>query len=217
MKLSELPVSISACARLPLTVMRHTAFSKQWGDAALTVASMGTAADVGLVGFPNAGKSTLLSVISSAKPEIGDYPFTTVRPNLGMVFYRDFRSFIMADIPGIIEGAHEGKGLGHKFLKHVERCEVILHLIDGSLEFEQIQRNYILIRKELELFSEGLNKKKEIIAINKVDLIENETKLLELELKMKEFFPERDILFISAAAHINLDSLVNKLFEAIYG
>lgn len=127
-------------------------------------------ADVGLVGFPNAGKSTLLSVVSAAKPEIGDYPFTTLVPNLGVVSYRDYQSFVMADIPGIIEGAAEGKGLGLRFLRHIERNSILLFLIDGSVEDPALE--YQTLLKELEKYNPELLDKNRILAVSKLDLID---------------------------------------------
>ena len=128
-------------------------------------------ADVGLVGYPNAGKSTLLSRISAAKPKIADYPFTTLNPNLGVVIVDETKSFIAADIPGLIEGAHQGTGLGDKFLKHIERTKIILHIIDGSIiKKEDPLYSFRAINKELNSFSEKLTKKPQIIAINKCDL-----------------------------------------------
>jgi len=128
-------------------------------------------ADVGLVGYPNAGKSTLLSRISAAKPKIADYPFTTLNPNLGVVIVDETKSFIAADIPGLIEGAHQGTGLGDKFLKHIERTKIILHIIDGSIiKKEDPLYSFRAINKELNSFSEKLTRKPQIIAINKCDL-----------------------------------------------
>ena len=125
-------------------------------------------ADVGLVGFPNAGKSTLLSVVTSAKPKIGDYEFTTLKPNLGIVEYRDYRSFVMADIPGIIEGASEGKGLGHRFLRHIERNSILLYLIPADTE--DIRKEYEVLRNELVLYNPELVDKDFLVAISKSDL-----------------------------------------------
>lgn len=128
-------------------------------------------ADVGLIGFPNAGKSTLLSVISSAKPKVADYPFTTLVPNLGVVKYNQFKSFVVADIPGLIEGAHRGEGLGHNFLKHVERTKILLHLIDLSyLGYKKPLLGFKTINRELMLFNEDLSLKPQIIVISKIDL-----------------------------------------------
>jgi GTP-binding protein len=131
-------------------------------------------ADVGLVGFPNAGKSTLLSVVSAAKPEIADYPFTTLRPNLGMVAYRDEQSFVMADIPGIIEGAAEGKGLGLRFLRHIERNPILLFMVPADADDIQVQ--YTTLLSELERYNPDLLDKKRILAISKSDLLDDELK-----------------------------------------
>lgn len=138
-------------------------------------------ADVGLIGFPNAGKSTLVSRLSKARPKVADYPFTTLTPHLGVVPYKDHQSFVMADIPGIIEGAHEGAGLGHQFLKHVERCRLLIHLVDCSIEpmdegaahaGRAPMRDCEALNRELSLYSEELAKKPQLIAATKVDLPE---------------------------------------------
>ena len=141
-------------------------------------------ADVGLVGLPNAGKSTLLSVVSAAKPEIADYPFTTLVPNLGIVKYRDYQSFVMADIPGIIEGAHEGKGLGIRFLKHIERNSILLFLV--SCQSDDIYKEYKVLLNEVEQFNPELLYKKRVLGITKCDTIDDELESeLEKELKKK--------------------------------
>lgn len=127
-------------------------------------------ADVGLVGFPNAGKSTLLSVLSAAKPKIADYPFTTLKPNLGIVGYRDYQSFVMADIPGIIEGAAEGKGLGHYFLRHIERNSILLFLIPADAD--DLRKEYDILVDELRRYNPELLDKQSIVAISKADLLE---------------------------------------------
>ena len=132
-------------------------------------------ADVGLVGFPNAGKSTLLSVVSAAKPEIADYPFTTIRPNLGMVAYRGDRSFVMADIPGIIEGAHEGKGLGLRFLRHIERNAVLLFLVPGDAD--DIAEAYRVLLRELEQYNPELLQKDRVLSISKCDVLDAELRM----------------------------------------
>ena len=163
-------------------------------------------ADVGLVGFPNAGKSTLLSVISSAKPEIGDYAFTTLRPNLGMVFYRDFRSFIMADIPGIIEGAHTGKGLGLKFLRHIERNSLLLFMIPA--DSENISQEFSILKRELEMFNPDLLDKKRILAITKSDMLDNE--MME---QMKTDIPDIPYVFISSVAQKGLTELKDMIWK----
>ncbi len=138
-------------------------------------------ADVGLVGFPNAGKSTFISVVSSAKPKIADYPFTTLEPNLGIVKYKDYKSFTVADIPGIIEGAHEGKGLGHKFLRHIERTKILLFLIDVTSE--DYQKDYDVLFNELKSYSPKLAEKKKIAALTKIDLLDD-TALKRLKSKI---------------------------------
>jgi GTP-binding protein len=165
-------------------------------------------ADVGLVGFPNAGKSTLLSVMSAAKPKIANYPFTTLVPNLGMVEYRDYRSFVMADIPGIIEGAHEGKGLGHRFLKHIERNALLLFLIPA--DSKDIKAEYKILLNELKAFNPELLQKDRVIAITKCDMMDDE--LMGL---MKKDLKSMKPLFISAVAGLNLQELKDTLWEKI--
>jgi GTP-binding protein len=165
-------------------------------------------ADVGLVGFPNAGKSTLLSVMSAAKPKIANYPFTTLVPNLGMVEYRDYRSFVMADIPGIIEGAHEGKGLGHRFLKHIERNALLLFLIPA--DSKDIKAEYKILLNELKAFNPELLKKERVIAITKCDMMDEE--LMGL---MKKDLKSMKPLFISAVTGLNLQELKDSLWEKI--
>ncbi|NPV09541.1 MAG: GTPase ObgE [Anaerolineae bacterium] len=139
-------------------------------------------ADVGLVGMPNAGKSTLLSVISSARPKIAEYPFTTLQPNLGVVLLDDGYSFVVADLPGLIAGAHQGAGLGHRFLRHVERTRVIIHMVDGSSE--DPREDYRQIREELAAFDQALAEKPEIVAVNKLDLPEARERFPELRRKL---------------------------------
>ena len=162
-------------------------------------------ADVGIVGLPNAGKSSLLSVISGAKPKIAEYPFTTLNPNLGVVNYND-KEITLADIPGLIEGAHEGAGLGDKFLKHIERCEKILHLID--INSINIMNNYYKIRKELNKYSKKLSKKKEIIVLNKIDLLDKKEikeKISYLSKKIK-----KKIYIISTVNKSGIDEIKRK-------
>lgn len=166
-------------------------------------------ADVGLVGFPNAGKSTLLSVITAAKPKIGAYPFTTLKPNLGIVAYRDNRSFIMADIPGIIEGAHEGKGLGLRFLRHIERNAALLFMV--PCDDEDITATYHILQKELEAYSPELMDKPRVLAITKSDLIDEELK----EMLKKEIPQDVPTIFISAVAHQGLDQLKDMLWNLL--
>jgi GTP-binding protein len=166
-------------------------------------------ADVGLVGFPNAGKSTLLSVVSAAKPEIANYPFTTLVPNLGVVGYRDHRSFVMADIPGIIEGAHEGRGLGHRFLRHIERNSVLLFLIPA--DSENHYKDYQILLNELEQFNPELLQKKRIISISKSDMLD-----AELEQAIRAEFPaEIDLFFFSAVAQRGITELKDLLWKTI--
>jgi GTP-binding protein len=166
-------------------------------------------ADVGLVGFPNAGKSTLLSVLSAAKPKIADYPFTTLVPNLGIVYYRDNRSFVMADIPGIIEGAHEGRGLGHRFLRHIERNAVLLFTIPSDTD--DIMEQYNVLVNELEMYNPELLDKPRMIAITKSDLIDEELKTL-LEKDLPKKVPH---IFISAATNKGLVELKDKLWKML--
>ncbi len=165
-------------------------------------------ADVGLVGFPNAGKSTLLSVISAAKPEIADYPFTTIVPNLGVVSYRDYRSFVVADIPGIIEGASEGKGLGHRFLKHIERNAVLLLLIPADSPDHYAE--YQTLMHELEAFSKELVMKDKIVAISKCEMLDEELKQ-DIIREMKDI----NLHFFSAVAQQGLTELKDVLYQAI--
>lgn len=166
-------------------------------------------ADVGLVGFPNAGKSTLLSVISAAKPEIADYAFTTLVPNLGVVKYYDYRSFVVADIPGIIEGAHEGKGLGHRFLRHIERNAVLLFLIPA--DSKDYYEEYKILLNELELFNPELLLKKRIVAISKSDMLDE-----ELEKEISAAFPkEVKPIFFSAVAQKGIQELKDILWNAV--
>ncbi|MBE7441673.1 MAG: GTPase ObgE [Flavobacteriales bacterium] len=165
-------------------------------------------ADVGLVGFPNAGKSTLLSVLSAAKPEIADYPFTTIVPNLGMVPYRDYRSFVMADIPGIIEGAHEGRGLGIRFLRHIERNSVLLFVI--AADSDDINKEYKTLLNEIAQFNPELLDKNRILAISKSDLLDN-----ELKAEIEKDLPKIPHIFISSVAEQGLMELKDMIWEKI--
>ena len=165
-------------------------------------------ADVGLVGFPNAGKSTLLSVVSAAKPEIANYPFTTLVPNLGIVGYRDHRSFIMADIPGIIEGAHEGKGLGLRFLRHIERNSVLLFLVPA--DSDDIHKEYEVLLNELKQYNPELLDKQRLLAISKSDMLDDE--LIE---EIKQDLPDVPYVFISSVAQQGLTELKDMLWQAI--
>lgn len=165
-------------------------------------------ADVGLVGFPNAGKSTLLSVVSAAKPEIANYPFTTLKPNLGMVAYRDDRSFVMADIPGIIEGAAEGKGLGLRFLRHIERNPVLLFLVPADAD--DIRQEYETLLGELEKYNPDLLKKNRLLAISKSDMLDE-----ELEEALRAEIEDLNPIFFSSVAQKGLQTLKDKIWQAM--
>lgn len=165
-------------------------------------------ADVGLVGFPNAGKSTLLSTVSAAKPEIADYPFTTLVPNLGVVEYRNFKSFVMADIPGIIEGAAEGKGLGNRFLRHIERNSILLFMIPADAS--DIKKEYQILMGELEKHNPEMLDKDRLLAISKSDLLDEE--LME---EMKLELPEIDFTFISSITGLGIQSLKDKIWKLL--
>ena len=166
-------------------------------------------ADVGLVGFPNAGKSTLLSVITAAKPKIADYAFTTLKPNLGIVEYREFKSFVMADIPGIIEGAAEGKGLGHRFLRHIERNSTLLFLIPA--DSDDIHKEYEVLLNELKKHNPELLDKQRLLAISKTDMLDE-----ELQEEIKNELPTGiPFVFISSLAQIGLQELKDKLWKML--
>lgn len=181
------------------------------GEESKVILELKLIADVGLVGFPNAGKSTLISAISSARPKIADYPFTTLEPNLGIVKYKDYQSFTVADIPGIIEGAHQGKGLGHKFLKHIERTKIILLLID--ITSGNYKKDFEVLMKELTNYSEKLTKKKILVGFSKADLAGKET------IKKAESFTNNKIedkpLIFSSVSKFRLDILLDNLWNAI--
>ena len=168
-------------------------------------------ADVGLVGFPNAGKSTLLSVITAAKPKIADYEFTTLKPNLGIVDYRDYQSFVMADIPGIIEGAAEGKGLGHYFLRHIERNSILLFLIPADAN--DIKKQYDILLDELKRYNPEMLDKERLVAISKSDLLDNELQT-ELKAELDKALPV-DYLFISSVAQTGIMALKDLLWEQL--
>jgi GTP-binding protein len=168
-------------------------------------------ADVGLVGFPNAGKSTLLSVVTSATPKIADYEFTTLKPNLGIVEYREFQSFVMADIPGIIEGAAEGKGLGYYFLRHIERNSILLFLIPADAD--DIKKQYDILLDELRRYNPEMLDKERMIAISKCDLLDDELKA-ELKEELDNNLPI-DYMFISSVAQQGLTELKDKLWNLL--
>jgi GTP-binding protein len=164
-------------------------------------------ADVGLVGFPNAGKSTLLSVLSAAKPEIADYPFTTLVPNLGVVAYRDYKSFVIADIPGIIEGASQGKGLGLRFLRHIERNSVLLFLVPANSE--DIRQDYNTLLNELREFNPELMDKTRLLAITKIDMVDEETLA-----RIKDNLPKKvPFVLISSVRQQGLDALKDMIWQ----
>lgn len=168
-------------------------------------------ADVGLVGFPNAGKSTLLSVITAAKPKIADYEFTTLKPNLGIVDYRDYQSFVMADIPGIIEGAAEGKGLGHYFLRHIERNSILLFLIPADAN--DVRQQYDILLDELKRYKPEMLDKERLVAISKSDLLDHELQT-ELKAELDKVLPV-DYLFISSVAQTGIMALKDLLWEQL--
>lgn len=183
----------------------------QPGEASIELAAimeLKVLADVGLVGFPNAGKSTLLAAVSAAKPEIADYPFTTLVPNLGIVAYRDHKSFVMADIPGIIEGAHEGRGIGHRFLRHIERNSVLLFMIPS--DSKSIREEYGVLLNELEQYNPELLDKKRLLAITKTDFID-----AQLQQELEEELPELPHVFISAVSGTGISELKDMLWSAL--
>ncbi|WP_396632147.1 GTPase ObgE [Maribacter sp. R86514] len=169
-------------------------------------------ADVGLVGFPNAGKSTLLSVITSAKPKIADYEFTTLKPNLGIVEYRDFKSFVMADIPGIIEGAAEGKGLGHYFLRHIERNANLLFLIPA--DSKDISKEYEILLDELRRYNPELLDKERLICISKSDMLDEEL-MDEMREELNKELNGMPFMFISSVAQMGIVELKDKLWAML--
>lgn len=180
------------------------------GQEGWKVLELKVLADVGLVGFPNAGKSTLLSVLSAAKPEIGNYPFTTLRPNLGIVPYRDYRSFVMADIPGIIEGAHEGKGIGLRFLRHIERNSLLLFMVPA--DSDDIRKEYEILLNELRQYNPELLLKDRLLAITKSDMLDDVMKD-----QMKADLPEIPYVFISSLAQQNLLELKDLIWKKLNG
>ena len=166
-------------------------------------------ADVGIVGFPNSGKSTLLSVVSKAKPKIGDYPFTTIKPNLGVVPYKEDKSFILADIPGIIEGASKGKGLGLRFLRHIERNSILLFLI--PIDSANIIKEFNLLLKELKNYNKELLDKERVLAVSKSDLVEKS----ELEIKLKKINIDIPKIFISSINYFGIEELKEQIWKKI--
>lgn len=172
-------------------------------------------ADVGIVGFPNAGKSTLISHISSAHPKIADYEFTTLEPCLGVVKLSSYHTFVIADIPGIIEGAHQGKGLGDQFLRHIERTKILLFLIDVTSK--NILKKFEVLKNELHLYNQNLDKRKFLVVLNKVDLLSNDTKKERIENIRKNFSKNirKNIIAISAVTGENILALKNKVYQIL--
>ena len=185
--------------------------SGESGEETIFILELKILADVGLIGYPNAGKSTLISVISAAKPKIADYPFTTLAPNLGVVSYREYQSFVVADIPGLIEGAHRGSGLGHQFLRHIERTRLLVHLVDVSDSGEADPVHSVeTILKELALYSEVLNEKPEIITASKLDAVNPE----KFD-RLRSYCQENDLPFqgISAVTGEGIEDLKNTMVK----
>jgi len=178
------------------------------GKEAYIIFELKVLADVGLVGFPNAEKSTLLSVLSAAKPEIADYPFTTIRPNLGIVSYRDGKSFVMADIPGIIENAHEGKGLGLRFLRHIERNSMLLFMIPADSKY--IKNEYEILLNELKHYNPELLDKERLLAISKSDMLDD-----ELQTEIAKELPNIPFVFISSVTQSGLSKLKDMIWKAL--
>ncbi|MCF8243122.1 MAG: GTPase ObgE [Melioribacteraceae bacterium] len=181
------------------------------GEERQVILELKLIADIGLVGLPNAGKSTFISVVSAARPKIADYPFTTLQPNLGIVNYRDYQSFVVADIPGIIEGAHEGKGLGLRFLRHIERTKILLLLID--ITEEDHQKTYEALVSELANYSPDLANKKKLLAFSKADLLP-EDELKKIAKKKIRGYDGKPIIF-SSASKIGLNDLLDQLWKML--
>ncbi|MGJ8683459.1 MAG: GTPase ObgE [Nonlabens sp.] len=184
------------------------------GNSMDAVFEMKVLADVGLVGFPNAGKSTLLSVITSAKPKIANYEFTTLKPNLGIVEYRDFKSFVIADIPGIIEGAADGKGLGHRFLRHIERNSTLLFLIPADAD--DISAEYDVLLNELKKYNPELLDKNRFVCISKADMLDEELmEQMKEELDSEGAFDGAPYMFISSLSQFHMQELKDRLWQML--
>jgi GTPase len=182
------------------------------GEEVDVILELKVLADVGLVGFPNAGKSTLLSVLTSAKPKIADYAFTTLKPNLGIVAYRDFQSFVIADIPGIIEGAAEGKGLGHYFLRHIERNSTLLFLVPADAD--DIKKEYEILLDELRRYNPEMLDKDRLLVISKCDMLDDELQN-EMKQQLDKELKGLDYMFISSVAQQGLTELKDKLWKML--
>ena len=200
----------NACFKSSTNRVPRIAENGEPGERKRLILELKLLADVGLVGFPSVGKSTLLSVVSAAKPEIADYPFTTLVPNLGVCNTKDGRSFVMADLPGLIEGAHQGKGLGLQFLRHIERCRLIVHIIDMSENGRDPFEDYQVINNELKQYGFGLDKRKQIIVASKIDEEGAEEKLALLKKNVKE-----DIIAISALTDQGIQELLFKIADML--
>ncbi|MBN2572493.1 MAG: GTPase ObgE [Ignavibacteriales bacterium] len=181
------------------------------GEEFFVILELKLIADVGLVGFPNAGKSTLISVISAARPKIADYPFTTLQPNLGIVNYKEYKSIVVADIPGIIEDAHLGKGLGLQFLRHIERTKILLVIV--SADTEEIGEQFETLNNELKQYSKELAKKKKIYAISKSDVVEEETIKKIGKLKIKGY--KNKLLIFSSVSGFGIKNLLDYLWQEL--
>lgn len=194
----------------------HIAENGDEGEERWLVLELKVLADVGLVGFPSVGKSTLLSVVSSAKPKIGAYHFTTITPNLGVVDVGDGRSFVMADLPGLIEGAHQGVGLGHEFLRHVERTRLILHVIDmAAIEGRDPFEDWLKINDELRLYNERLAERPQLIIANKMDVPEAADHLELFKMQLAEMGRDDEIFPVSAISHQGLQQLLYRVADML--
>ena len=200
----------NACFKSSTNRVPTIAENGEPGEKKRLILELKLLADVGLVGFPSVGKSTLLSVVSSARPEIADYPFTTIVPNLGVVSTKDHRSFVMADLPGLIEGAHQGKGLGLQFLRHIERCRVIVHVIDLGESFRDPYEDYLIINKELNEYGFGLESRPRILVASKMDEKGSKERLEILQSKIDE-----EIIPISALTEEGIDKLIYKCADLV--
>lgn len=200
----------NTCFKSPTNRIPKVAENGEPGERKRLILELKLLADVGLVGFPSVGKSTLLSVVSSARPEIADYPFTTIVPNLGVVTVKDGRNFVMADLPGLIEGAHEGKGLGLQFLRHIERCRVIVHLIDMGESGRDPVNDYKVINNELKSYGFGLDKRPMILVASKMDEEGAEERLKEFKKHVKE-----DIIPISALTEQGIEEVLYKCADLV--
>ena len=200
----------NACFKSSTNRVPRIAENGEPGERKRIILELKLLADVGLVGYPSVGKSTLLSVVSSARPEIADYPFTTIIPNLGVVTTKDKRSFVMADLPGLIDGAHLGKGLGLQFLRHIERCRVIVHIIDMSNNDRDAYQDYLSINNELKEYGFGLENRPQIIVTSKMDEEGAKEKLAAFKKKVK-----KDVIAISALLDEGIDELLYKCADLV--